>query len=124
MAITVNNYGPDDGLPIEGQNEWQYLRLVGDGTEVIIPAGAGLLHSVWVGVAGTLATFFDTPSGGTADGTTACLNVATSVTGLRFKGPIKVSKGLTVTTTGASSDLTIVFYGRPVVASARQFGVA
>lgn len=123
MAITTENFGPDDGLPIVGQNEWQYLRIIGDGTEVIIPAGAGLLHSVWVGVAGTLATFYDTPSGGTADGTTACLNVATSVTGLRFKGPLKVSKGLTVITTGTNGDLTILFNGRPVVASARTFGV-
>ncbi len=123
MAISVENFGPDDGLPNVVDNEYQYLRLVGDGTSVLIPAGAGLLHSVWVGVAGTLATFFDTPSGGTADSTTACLNVATSVTGLRFKGPIKVSKGLTVTTTGASSDLTIVFYGRTTAQNARTFGV-
>lgn len=123
MAITTENFGPDDGLPNVGQNEWQYLRIVGDGTEVIIPAGAGLLHSVWVGVAGTLATFYDTPSGGTADGTTACVNVATSVTGLRFKGPIKVSKGLTVVTTGASSDLTIVFFGRTTQKAAPTFGV-
>lgn len=122
MAITTANFGPDNDLPTVGQNEWQYLRLVGDGTQVMF-TGEGLLHSVWVGVAGTLATFYDTPSGGTADGTTACLNVATSVTGLRFKGPIKVSKGLTVVTTGGSSDLTLVFYGRPVVASGRQFGV-
>jgi hypothetical protein len=123
MAITVENFGPDDGLPLPGMNEYQYLRLVGDGTSVLIPAGAGLLHSVWVGVAGTLATFYDTPSGGTADGTTACLNVATSVTGLRFKGPIKVSKGLTVVTTGSNGDLCIVFYGRPTVQAAPTFGV-
>lgn len=123
MAITVENFGPDDGLPIVGQNEWQYLRIVGDGTQVVIAAGAGLLHSVWVGVAGTLATFYDTPSGGTADNTTACLNVATSVTGLRFKGPLKVSKGLTVVTTGANGDLTILFQGRATVASSRTFGV-
>lgn len=123
MAITVAQFGPDDGLPNVGLNEYQYLRLVGDGTQVIVAAGACLLHSVWVGVAGALATFYDTPSGGTADNTTACLNVASSVTGMRFKGPIKLSKGLTVITTGASSDLTIVFYGRATAQAAPTFGV-
>lgn len=122
MAITVENYGPKDHLPNLALNEWQYLRLVGDGTAVMVPAGAGLLARVYVGVAGTLATFYDTPSGGTADGTTSMANLATSVTGLRFEGPIAFSKGLTLITTGANTDLTIVFRGRAIPVTSRSFG--
>lgn len=117
MAISVNVYFPLNRNPDRTLGETQSLRLVGDGTEVMVAAGGGTLDSVDVAVAGTLAQFFDTPSGGTADATTLIANMATSVTGRRFTGPIVFTRGLTVITTGAASDMTIRFNGRPTVSS-------
>lgn len=119
MSISVNVYGPADRYPDVARGEYQWLHLVGDGTEALC-TGGGVLGKVEVGVAGTLAKFYDTAAGGTADTTTLIATVDTSVTGHRWEGPIRFSKGLTVITTGASGDLNISFLGRPTV-SARTF---
>jgi len=123
MAITVALFGPTKHLPHLAMKEFQTLRLVGDGTQVIVAAGAGILHAVHVGIVGTLAIFYDVASGGTVDDTTACAKIATTAIGRQFEGDIAFSQGLTVVTTGAS-DLTIEFWGRGTVANPRQFGVA
>jgi hypothetical protein len=122
MAIT-SKYGPIDYNPHYARNEFQFARLLGAGTEVMVANGAGSLGSVVVGVAGTLAKFYDVASGGTTDDTTEIVVVDTSVTGYRAELNIAFSKGLTVITTGASSDLTVAFRGRPTT-STRTFGAA
>lgn len=121
MAITANLYGPTNRNPDYWRGEFQYLHLIGDGTEVMVPAGGGFLGDVDVGVAGTLAKFYDTPSGGTTDGTTQIATVDTSVTGFRARLRVAFSRGLTVITTGSNGDLTISFRGRQI-ANTLSFG--
>ena len=121
MAITVALFGPTKHLPIVGHKEFQTLHLVGDGTQVVVPAGAGVLHALHVGVVGTLAIFYDVAAGGTVDTTTEILRVATTAIGRQFEGDITFTQGLTVVTTGAG-DLTIEFWGRATVANPRVFG--
>lgn len=115
MAITTAVYGPTHRNPDVTLGEWQNLHLIGDGTEAMVAAGGGVLGPVDVGVAGTLAKFYDTPSGGTTDTTTQIATVDTAAAGRRFTGPIVFRRGLTVITTGANGDLSISFLGRPSV---------
>lgn len=124
MAITSTLFGPKDYNPHFGRGEFQYARIVGDGTVVVVASGAGSIHSIMVGVAGTLAKFYDTASGGTTDDTTEIITVNTSApTTAPYTLPdVAFSKGLTVITTGGSGDITISFRGRPDVSS-RTFGV-
>lgn len=127
MAITANVYTPNDYNPYYARNEYQSLHLVGDGTEVMVQFGGGDLQRVDVGVAGTLAKFYDTDSpGGTptlTDATTLIKTVDTSVTGTRATSPVSFQKGLVVITTGSSGDITISFRGRPTKSN-RTFGAA
>jgi len=122
MAITVAVFGPTDHLPQVGMKEFQWLHTVGDGTQVIVPAGDGVLHALHVGVVGTLAIYYDTPSGGTADTTTEIARVATTAIGRQFEGDICFARGLTCVITGGASDLTHQFDGRTTVANPRTFG--
>jgi hypothetical protein len=107
MAISVALFGPTNRLPHLARGEFQTLRLVGDGTQVVVAAGGGTLHAVHVGVAGTLAV----------------ATVATAALGRQFEGDVAFSQGLTVITTGASSDITIEFWGMATRANSRTFGV-
>lgn len=121
MAITTHLYGPEGFLPDQALDEWQWLHLVGDGTEQIVVAGTGVLQRVFVGVVGTLAKFYDTAAAAVTDGTTQIATVDTSVLGERLVGGLPFAKGLTVVTTG-SSDLTILFKGRPIPVTSRTYG--
>jgi len=116
MALTAV-YGPTNRNPSYSLGEYQYAQLKGDGTEVMVAAGGGVLARVNVGVVGTLAKFYDTPAGGTTDDTTLIATVNTSVLGIQFDGPVTFSKGLTVITTGAGTYITVAFSGRPTVSS-------
>lgn len=124
MAITTALFGPTNSLPDYDKGEWQWLRLVGDGTQVLVAAGAGILARVVIGAAGTRATFHDVASGGAVDGTTMIVNLPTNtLTVPPYDIMAKFTQGLTVVTTGAANDITILFSGRAFT-STRQFGVA
>lgn len=121
MAITSTLFGPKDYNPHFARDEFQYCRIVGDGTVVLVATGAGSLKTVDVGVAGTLAKFYDVASGGVTDATTEIATVDTSITGYRANVPVAFAKGLTCVTTGGNTDITISFRGRPDTSS-RTFG--
>lgn len=124
MPITSTLYGPKDYNPHFGRGEFQYARIVGDGTVAVVANGAGSIHSIMVGVAGVLAKFYDVALGGTTDATTEIETVDTSApaTAPYVLPDVAFAKGLTVITTGANTDITISFRGRPTV-STRTFGV-
>lgn len=117
MATLV--IGPTNRNPDYALGEHQYAHIVGAQTAVLVSGGGGHVHTLTVGVVGTLAKFYDTPSGGTTDDTTlihtAAINVATLETNtLDFT----FSKGLTVIVTGAAgTEITITFAAAQTVSS-------
>lgn len=117
------NIGPVNFLPNQALHEYQYAYVNLAQTAVIVAAGAGVVHSVVIGVAGTLLKLYDTPSGGTADGTTqiATIDASAPTTNDPALLDVAFSKGLTAILTGAG-ELTISFRGAATV-SARTFGV-
>lgn len=118
MAISSAVFGPTDRNPDYTKGEWQWLRLVGDGTQVIVPAGMGVVARVVLNVAGTRAQFFDTPSGGTTDATTMIVNLPVNTLAVgEFDINAVFARGLTVITTGAATDITVLFSGRQTTSS-------
>lgn len=123
MAITTALFGPNDRMPHFAAGEWQWLRLVGDGTQVVVQAGMGVLARVILNVAGTRAAFHDVVGGQTADATNLIVNLPINTLAVgEFDIGAPFDDGLTVITTGAASDLTIFFSGRASYVSARTFG--
>lgn len=114
--------GPTGQNPHYAMGENQYARILNAQTAVLVAHGSGNLHTVVVGVAGTLAKFYDTPTGGTADDTTEIATVDISqATRETLTLDVAFSKGLTVVVTGASADLTVSFRQAQTV-SPRTFG--
>lgn len=114
--------GPTDRNPHVARNEYQYAFIKLAQTAVLVAAGGGTLHTITIGVVGTLAKFFDTPSGGTADDTTEIATVDISaVQNEPIIIDIAFAKGLTCVVTGAAAEITVSFLGAPTV-SPRTFG--
>lgn len=117
--------GPTGRNPYYALGEHQYAHAIGAQTAVLVAHGNGFVHTVTVGVVGTLAKFYDTPAGGTADATTlvATLNISTTPPTLET-GTLDMafSKGITVVITGdAATELNISFDGAQTL-NPRQFG--
>jgi len=116
-------FGPKGRTPDYAIGENRYAHAIGAQTAVLVANGGGYVHTVTVGVVGTLAKFYDVKSGGTTDATTlihtANLSAATLETNtLDFA----FSQGLTVIITGdASTEVTITFRAEQSV-SPRTFG--
>lgn len=123
MAITAN-YGPVGRNPDYGQGEHNFVKMKGDGTEVIAARGSGSVHAVVIGVAGTLLKLFDTVSGGTVDDTTeiATINLSAPATEGGVIVDATFNQGLTAIVTGAASELTITGkWGRTTRTIHREF---
>lgn len=118
MSVT-SHYGPEDRNPDFYRGEWQYADLSGNGTEVMVSAGMGLLGNVEVGVAASSQTakFYDTPSGGTTDATTLIATVDLGTTGYRQGIHVAFSNGLTCIISGGSGEITVEFMGRASVST-------
>jgi len=115
--------GPTGRYPDIARGENQYARILGAQTAVLVSKGGGLVHTVAVGVAGTLLKFYDVAAGGTADDTT---EIATVVLANADRETVILdvdfSQGLTAVVTGdASTDLVVSFRGAQTV-SPRTFG--
>jgi hypothetical protein len=80
-------------------------RVSGAVTTQILKRGAGKLVRVIVGSKGTLCTIYD--SVGAASGTMSVLE--TSSVSASFEFGVEFENGLTITTTGAGTDLTIIY---------------
>lgn len=115
--------GPVNQMPNEALGEYQYAYIFQAQTAVIVAAGAGVLHSVLCGVAGTLLKLYDTVSGGTADATTqiATIDLASASANGGWVLDVAFSKGLTAIVTGANAEVTLAFRGTATT-SARTFG--
>lgn len=110
--MASSHIGPTGQIPHQAIGEYQYAYLNGADTFVLVAAGQGMVHTVVVGVAGTLCKLYDTPSGGTADATTQIATLDTSVATARdWLLDVAFSKGLTVITTGGSGEITVSFRG-------------
>jgi len=116
--------GPKGRNPEATLGEYQYAHIIDAGTTAIVDKGGGQLHTVNIGVVGTLAMFYDVAAGGTTDATTeiACVSIA-SLANQTIAIDIAFSKGLTVITSGAATlDITVSFRGAETT-SPRTFGV-
>lgn len=103
MAMLI---GPKGRTPDASIFEHQWVKLDGAATYVVADGG-GFLHTVEVGVVGTLAIFYDTRSGGTTDDTTEIATVSlAALTSQPIILDISFSQGLTVIVTGAA-ELTL-----------------
>lgn len=120
MSI-VANYGPL-GRNTDNPMEFEYVHIVGDGTEFIVANGGGILKSVFVAIAGTSALLYDAKTTAVLSAANQICNISSTVTGFRFEGPVVFSEGLVLVTVGAATDLVISFRGR-LRKSPRQFGV-
>jgi len=65
----ASHIGPQDLSPNQALGEFQYAYLSGAATYALV-TGSGTVHTVVVGVNGTLLKLYDTPAGGTTDATT------------------------------------------------------
>lgn len=119
MPPVTATYGPTDRHPDFARNEYQYGRLESEGTEVIVPNGGGRVHTVAVGVAGTLLILHDVESGGATSDATEIATVSLAAAG-NVTLDVAFSKGLTAIVTGAASDITISFGTRHML-SPRTF---
>src|SRR5258708_1774503 len=83
------------------RGEAQYAHIIGAQTAVLVSAGGGMVHTVNIGIAGTLAKFYDVKSGGPTDATTLIFTVDISApTTAPFDLPdVAFSQGLTVIVT-------------------------
>jgi hypothetical protein len=113
--------GPTERNADRGLQENQYARINLAQTAVLVSAGSGSIHAVTVGVAGTLAKFYDTPEGGTTDDTTQMLTVDLSVPDVKHGIDIGFSRGCTVIVTGGA-DITVSFIAAQTTAATRTFG--
>lgn len=103
--------GPTGRNPERALGEFQYAKLDGAATYVIVDKGGGTLHTVSIGVTGTLAIFYDTPSGGTTDDTTEIATVSlAALSSQPIILDVDFSQGLTCVVTGAA-ELTVSFNG-------------
>ena len=118
------NLGPVNHMPNQALGEYQYAYINLAQTAVIVAAGGGTLHSVIVGVAGTLLKLYDTVSGGTTDATTqiATIDLSSASANGGWVLDVVFSKGLTAIVTG-TAEVTLSFRGTATL-NARQFGVA
>lgn len=114
--------GPTGRNPDRSRQEHQYAKINEEQTAVLVANGGGQVVGVVVGVAGTLAKFYDTPSGGTTDDTTEIMTLSLAAVGDIDAPEFAFSKGLTVVVTGAAAELTVFFDGEQTV-SGRNFGV-
>lgn len=122
MAL-VFNIGPVDRNPNYAAGEHQYANGVGAGTTSLVDAGGGRVHSVIVGVVGTLLELHDVAAGGSTSATTRIATIDTSVlTTNPIILDVAFSKGLTAITTGAGTNITIALMGVPTVTTRRSFG--
>lgn len=113
--------GPTNRGAYPNNDEYNYARINAAQTAVLVAAGAGKVHSITVGVVGTLLRLFDVASGGTADDTTEMARFDVSVlTSQPMILDVVFTQGLTAILTGAG-DVTVYFAGAKV-ASTRTFG--
>lgn len=112
--------GPKGRNPDYARNEHQYANITGAQTAVLVAHGGGMVHTVQIGVVGTLAIFYDTPEGGTTDATTEIMRLSLATLGDYDNLDFAFSQGLTVIVTGGA-ELTVMFRGAQTV-SPRTFG--
>lgn len=115
--------GPTGRNPDYAHGENQYAEIIGAQTAVLVSAGGGFLHTVTVGVTGTLITFYDVKAGGTTDATTQiAVLTLTDVTRETATLDVAFSQGLTaIVTGGATTAVNVSFRGAQTV-SPRTFG--
>lgn len=118
MATLV--FGPQDRFPDVARQEWQWARINGAQTAVLVPRGGGMVHTVVNGVAGTLIKLYDTFEGGVTDDTTEIATLGLEATRETATLDVAFSRGLTAIVTGAG-DCTVSFIGRQTV-SRLHFG--
>jgi hypothetical protein len=108
--------GPVGRNPDRARGEHQYAFIVGEQTASLVDAGGGELHTVVVGVAGTLAKFYDAAEGASlsADNQIATVSLAAVTSGPLNIG-VAFSRGLQCVVTGASAELTVAFDGAQTV---------
>lgn len=108
MSATVTHH-PVGRNPEYGTGEYNSVSIRGADTIVIAARGGGFIHTVVPGVAGTLAIFYDTPSGGTTDDTTKILelDLASLPNGIAHDIGVSFARGLVLVLTGASAELTV-----------------
>lgn len=118
----ASHIGPADLTPDQALGEFQYAYLSGAATYALV-TGAGVVHTVLVGVVGTLLKLYDVAAGGTTDATTqiATIDLSSATANGGFLLDVAFSKGLTAIVTG-SAELMISFRGT-TTSSARTFGV-
>jgi hypothetical protein len=118
----ASHIGPADLTPNQALGEFQYAYLSGAATYALV-TGSGTVHTVVVGVAGTLLKLYDVAAGGTTDSTTqiATIDLAGPATGGgMYVLDVAFSKGLTAIVTGSSAELMLSFRGTTTT-SARTF---
>lgn len=114
--------GPKGRNPDRANGEFQYADIIDAQTAVLVSKGGGVIHTVEIGVVGTLAIFYDVKEGGTTDATTQIAKVSlAALTSQPIILDVAFSQGLTVVVTGSSTELTVSFLGAQTV-SPRQFG--
>jgi len=115
--------GPVDLMPNQALGEYQYAYINLAQTAVIVTAGAGVLHAVLVGVAGTLLKLYDVASGGTTDATTqiATIDASAPTTAGPFLLDVAFGKGLTAILTGAG-EVTLAFRGTATLSPRTYIG--
>ena len=103
--------GPMGRTPDYANNEHYYAHIIDAQTAVLVAAGGGMVHTVSVGVIGTLAVFYDVAAGGATDATTRIATVSlAALTSQPTILDVAFSAGLTVVVTGAG-ELTVSFRG-------------
>lgn len=115
MAITTQDYEPEDRNPDYARGEWQYCHIIGDGSAQCFD-GYGefgdLINNI--AVAGTVSVH-DVATGGTADATNRIALYDTTALGpLKKAGPWIVRRGLRVVTSAATNDITFQLRGRQI----------
>jgi len=104
--------GPKGRNPDRARGEHQYAKINEAQTAVLVGAGGGQVVGVVVGVAGTLAKFYDVAAGGVTDDTTEIMTLSLATVGDYDAPAFAFSAGLTVVVTGSAAELTVFFdYG-------------
>lgn len=118
MAITTEDYQPDNRNVDVTLGEWQTCHLIGDGSAQCFD-GNGELGDIInnIAVAGT-AQFYDVATGGSVSAVNRIALIDTTALGpLKKAGPFRVRRGLRVVTSAATNDISFQLRGRPTVAS-------
>ena len=114
--------GPTGRTPDYSANDHQYANIKLAQTAVLVSRGGGHLHTVIVGVVGTLAKFYDVASGGTTDATTEIATISlAALTHGTFLLDVAFSQGLTCIVTG-TAEIFVSFQGSQTT-NPRNFGV-